>query len=575
MGKITELIKSQEYKTIEKDVNDFVSEKLNEYFPADTEGKTIHDSIWGSVEYSAWEMQIIDTPLFQRLRDINQVGLAMLTYPAARHSRFEHSLGVTSAAKKMCDRIQVNSNGFTIPNDIRNSIILAALLHDIGHCFFSHLSESIYGELTDFVNLRTNFNKYLNRKPKPHEILSFIIVNTKAFKEFFFSYVNYPNKSSPNIKKNLFLDVGQMIIGSNIERNNHIYSYQTSIINGPFDADKLDYIKRDSLTAGLTLQYDIERLFTKILVHTIPTKNNKVEDRLVIKFNGVTAIEELTFCKIMLFSYIYYHQKVLVSETMIKDYAYGLCELSIIKNYKDFLNFTDSDILNLGNNQNENNPFPLHGTLNLSKLADNIKNRRLPKRCFEVSQANISIIDNSDSEDILKEETEKILSKCKDLQYNSSQLEEDIIALSSIIMRSNSPILDTLISEYREMTFVDSLEKRKIFYDELVTEYRKRNLNVNFSIFDIYLVFPKLVNYGSATEPIVLGKDNVELMTINDFVKLDDWAGSFNSNKWRGYVFVTDNIDRGIAFEVSERLILKRKAKLKNPTAYLKGIDYQ
>ena len=61
-------------------------------------------------------MQVIDSPLFQRLRDISQVGLAMLTYPAARHSRFEHSLGVASAAKIMCDRINKNSDAFNIPS---------------------------------------------------------------------------------------------------------------------------------------------------------------------------------------------------------------------------------------------------------------------------------------------------------------------------------------------------------------------------------------------------------------------------------------------------------------------------
>lgn len=63
-------------------------------------------------------------------------------------------------------------------------------------------------------------------------------------------------------------------------------------------------------------------------------------------------------------------------------------------------------------------------------------------------------------------------------------------------------------------------------------------------------------------------------MTTNEFVKLDHWASSFNSNKWRGYIFVSDKIDRNIAFEVSERLVLKGKAKLRNPMAYLKGIDY-
>lgn len=572
MSAITDLVNSAIYKKIEADIEPFVNEKLAGYVPNDIEGKTIHDSVWGSVEYSEWEMQIIDSPLFQRLRDINQVGLAMLTYPAARHSRFEHSLGVTSAAKKMCEKVVANSPNFSMSQTVKNCIYLAALLHDIGHCFYSHLAESIYGELEDFVELRKEFYLKLDRKPKPHEILSFMIVNTRIFKEFFFTHINYPEKAG--LRNTLFYDVGRIIIGSNIERNNRISSFQTAIINGPFDADKLDYIKRDSFTAGLSISYDIERLYTKIIVHTIPTTENKVEDRLVIKFNGITAIEELTFSKIMLFSYIYYHQKVLISETMIKDYIYGLCSLDIIKNFADFLRYTDSNVLDLAVLQGENNPFPDYGMLNLTNLAKNIKQRKLPKRCFEVSQTNIQLIDASAGSTTIHNQANLIMDKCKGTDtYSVEELEKDIIALSSIIMRENAPALDALISELREMTFEAALEKRKLLYIEIVCAYKDINKPVNFNLFDIYIVFPKLVNYGSAMDKIVLGKDNSDLMTINDFVKLDDWAGSFNSNKWRGYVFVTDKIDRSIAFAVAEKFILKDKARLKNPAAYVKGID--
>ncbi len=127
MGKIRDLIRSPEYKKVENDIEVFVKEKLQGYTPADTGKKTIHDPVWGSIDYSEWEMQIIDCPLFQRLRDINQVGLAMLTYPAARHSRFEHSLGVASAAKIMCDKIDKNSENFNIPPEIKNAIILGII----------------------------------------------------------------------------------------------------------------------------------------------------------------------------------------------------------------------------------------------------------------------------------------------------------------------------------------------------------------------------------------------------------------------------------------------------------------
>ena len=161
MGKVKDVINSPEYKKIENDVENFVKQKLQGYVPIDTGKKTIHDPVWGSIDYSEWEMQIIDSPLFQRLRDINQVGLAMLTYPAARHSRFEHSLGVASAAKIMCDKIDKNSGNFKIPENTRNAIILAALLHDIGHCFYSHLSETIYGELKEFADVRKKFNDVL------------------------------------------------------------------------------------------------------------------------------------------------------------------------------------------------------------------------------------------------------------------------------------------------------------------------------------------------------------------------------------------------------------------------------
>jgi len=589
MGTLTDILNSEIYIAVEKDVENFVIKKLNEYTAGAVNvkatKKTIRDSVWGSIEFSEWEMQLIDTPLLQRLRDIYQVGLVYYTYPASRHSRFEHSLGVVAAAKKMCHAIKNNTGDNPENKDIieninkkENSIYLAALLHDVGHCFFSHLSESIYGEFEDFHKLKDLFNENLDRRPKPHEILSFIIINTKTFKNFFSGQIAYPEK---NLDYDLlFNNVGRMIIGAFIEDEAVIYSYLTSIINGPFDADKLDYIKRDSMTTGLTLAYDVERLLNKIIVHNLPI-NGKKEYRLVIKFNGITAVEELTFCKIMLHSYLYYHQKVLTADAMVRDYVHGLVKLGIINSYADFLWYTDSSLFDLGKEEEKEKKgkgkkvedfFNKH-PLDVDALADRIRNRRFPKRCFELSQTNIKRDDSEKTDNDLQLFCENLIKRYKTDQITVEEVQKDIQTYTIIKTRKGPALLENLIMDLRESTYEKLLKKREELYNQLVEEYKSKEKSVTFDMFDIYIVFPQKVSYEVfKDEKVIVGKDISELFTIDDFVKLDDWASSFNSNKWRGYVFVSERIDIPIAFKVAEEYILKG-AKINNPSAYIRGIS--
>lgn len=561
---MTDLRSKKSYIEISNDVNNFVQAKLDGYSTIGVEAKTIHDPIWGSTEYSEWEMQLIDSPLIQRLRNISQVGLAVLTYPAARHSRFEHTLGVVAATKRLVDRINVNCENFSISQNVKNKLVLAAIMHDVGHCFYSHLSESIYGNLKDFVNLRKDVKEVLGVKPKPHELLSLIIVNCNAFKTFFLDSVNYPNKG--NVDK-LLEDVGKIIIGVNILDGNTIESYQTSIINGSFDVDKLDYIKRDSYTAGLALDFDIERLFTKIKVHTL-SLGEKIENRLVIQANGVTAIEELTFCKIMLFSYIYYHQKVLITEDIIKDYSQALLKLDLINSYTDFLNLDESSLLGLSKDQGDKKPFPTYGNINLEQLANNIRNRTLPKRCLEVSQSIVqNIVINDQGKD---KELEKLMDKIRnDPDYDLKMLDADINNMISYYTRSNERYIAGFMSRFEGNTFFDILNIRKSIHDKLVEIYEEHKVPVDFDVFDIYFVFPSVVSYGTPGEKNVLGRDG-KLMSINDFVKLEQWASSFNAYKWRGYVYVTKKINREYALEACRNVIFDDKIELRELKSFLK-----
>ena len=109
--------------------------------------KNIRDLIHGYINLTQFELKIIDTVSFQRLKDIRQL-TCQEVYPAARHTRFEHSLGVLQLTKNALQAL--NNNGYLNSVDKRNRLLsdslifnvqLAALLHDVGHCPFSHLGE--------------------------------------------------------------------------------------------------------------------------------------------------------------------------------------------------------------------------------------------------------------------------------------------------------------------------------------------------------------------------------------------------------------------------------------------------
>ena len=116
---------------------------------AEKEGKAIKDSVWGMIHFSADETAIIDSPRLQRLRGVRQLGVTYLTYPTAGYSRFEHTLGVVHQCDKMWRAIRQRTSrdlwSSLEDSDLR-ALRLAALVHDVGHMPFSHLSERFFDE---------------------------------------------------------------------------------------------------------------------------------------------------------------------------------------------------------------------------------------------------------------------------------------------------------------------------------------------------------------------------------------------------------------------------------------------
>ena len=128
--------------------------------------RDFRDPVHGFVRLQGRELEIVDTPIFQRLRRIKQLALAHLVYPGAVHTRLEHTLGVVHVAGQMAERLGVHAEATRI-------IRLAALLHDIGHGPFSHPSEDVLAKLASEEGRQQK-----GETDKIHEVITRSIIRT-------------------------------------------------------------------------------------------------------------------------------------------------------------------------------------------------------------------------------------------------------------------------------------------------------------------------------------------------------------------------------------------------------------
>ena len=269
------------------------------------DNKIIRDAVWGMIEVEAHEALLIDTPLFQRLRGIFQTGFTYLVYPCAVHSRFEHSLGCLHLAGRIVDRLRRGSCS-QIDEAARVTVRLAALLHDITHCIFSHVSEPLYERDERVEGAKSEIAKLFH--PDTPEIgaaeaVTFGLITSDRFAQFLdemrciVGKDKLPDEVSPT-------DIARLIVGlPPLKHQDRLFLAQ--IINGPFDADKLDYQARDGYFTGVTMPVDLDRLLASLCVGK--RKNQQV---LAVDHRGIAPLEQLLFNRMLLYDSVYHHHKI-------------------------------------------------------------------------------------------------------------------------------------------------------------------------------------------------------------------------------------------------------------------------
>ena len=299
-------------------------------------GKIIHDAIWGTIHYQPWEIGLLDLPLFQRLRGVKQTGFAYLTYPAAEHSRFQHTLGVVEASSRVFQslrrranddglsaraRLAVGDSGFEeLRSDTadRNLILvrLAALMHDTGHSLLSHASERLFSLVEPFPTLRAYFKERFDKDPGAAEIMVYLLVTSDRWRELVDEVWHRCAGPGESPQADDWERVGRWIMGIEPEPSK---KFLCDIVSGPIDADKLDYIARDAYFAGLPIAHDLDRFLTTVCVDRQTDESSIDWYRLTLPLHrGINALEQLIMSRLVLFSYLYHHQKVRAAEVFFE-----------------------------------------------------------------------------------------------------------------------------------------------------------------------------------------------------------------------------------------------------------------
>ncbi len=246
----------------------------------------IKDPVHGTMQFTsaedAWVKPFIDSPNFQRLRHIKQLGMGDFIFPGAVHSRFNHSLGCCYIGSQIAQKIG-------LADEERQLVMIACLLHDIGHGPFSHAFEGI-------------FQPTLIR----HEDWTPYFLADYGSKNFFIDY----NRQNPrhHLTTEKFHDIAKMIMHVPIAKR-----VLADIVSSQLDADRLDYLLRDSHFCGVRYgEFDFHWM-----LHCMAIVQSAEGERLGITHKGIGVVEHYLMARRLMTRNIYHSQKKLAIEAWL------------------------------------------------------------------------------------------------------------------------------------------------------------------------------------------------------------------------------------------------------------------
>lgn len=282
--------------------------------------KRFRDPVHGFIHLSPAELKLVETRPFRRLRNIKQLALTYLVYPGAMHTRFEHSLGVMELATRAFDAVNEKFGGDLRKNfaavgletqQAKTLLRVTALLHDVGHLPFSHASEDILPLLP-------------GGKRAKHEDVSIAIIQS--------------DEISRILEEHFYKGIVQhvsLLLDEHKEVRPELQILK-KIMSSQFDADKMDYLARDSLHCGVGYgNFDYLRLLETLRIKD--AENGGLE--LSLERGGVHTLEAMMLARYWMFTQVYFHKTRRLYDLYLKRYL----KLWYNKQYENLLDVANHD----------------------------------------------------------------------------------------------------------------------------------------------------------------------------------------------------------------------------------------
>ncbi|MCP4498715.1 MAG: HD domain-containing protein [Deltaproteobacteria bacterium] len=275
----------------------------------------IRDPIHGTLPLNGAELSLVDHPIFQRLRNIKQLGFADLAFPGATHSRYSHSLGAMAVATRIFDRVfQTLSLPERVHQRFRQAVRLAMLLHDVGHAPLSHTTEVCMPPVGE-LGLGLFAGDDVSRLATHEDYTLKIVLDSElalSMQSLFAQLGILPH------------DVAELILGSLLPQQSTRFRYSgidyapvlRQIVSSEVDADRMDYLQRDSFYSGVNYgKFDADWLIDNV----VPVEKDRAI-YLGIRARAIFSFEDFLLSRYHMFASVYLHHTPVIFEKMLQRY---------------------------------------------------------------------------------------------------------------------------------------------------------------------------------------------------------------------------------------------------------------